>query len=133
LHSLEHPNKTKGRLKATLIEECKGVKHVNLFVDHVSPDNVHNIPSSAHTISDYLRRVLAPVACPLCHSKKMSMSHSGDIKERLIKIVGRRVFRCDECGAQLIVKMHRWEWEIVGAVLAIIAVLLLFSMHWILK
>ena len=121
----------KGRLRIGFAEESRGIKKLDLYVDYVPPKSRRGlIPNNAHTISDYLRTILAPVACPSCHTKKMHMAVEGSPREWFLRVTGRRVFRCTECNARQIVKVHRWEWEIVGTVAAASLVILFFSFHW---
>lgn len=123
---------TKGKLKVALHEEYQGIKHVDLFVDYTSPVNrLAAIQNSSHTITDYARKILAPIGCPTCHSKKMTLNLGGGLKERFLKIFGRRIFLCSECNTKKFVKIHRWEWEIVGTVLAAVLVFALFSVRWV--
>ena len=130
----QHREPPRGRLRVSLNEESSGVKNVDLFVDYTSScHKLDSIPSASHTISDLLRSVLTPIACPACNSKKFKLTVSGTISERLLKMTGRRVFRCPECNARRIVKVHRWEWEIVGTFLAAAVVLLLFLLSWIIR
>lgn len=121
----------KGRLRIGVDEKINGVKQLDLYVDYVSPESrIGLIPNNAHTIGDYLRTVLAPVACPVCHAKKMCMAVGGSPREWFLRIAGRRVFRCSQCEAVQVVKVHGWEWEIVGTVAAASLVIMFFSIHW---
>jgi hypothetical protein len=124
----------KARLRVALSEEFGGVTNLDLYVDYLRPQNrLDVIPHAGYTFSDYLRRVLAPVACPRCQSKNMNLSVAGGVKHWILKVAGRRMFYCSQCSAQQIVKMHRWQWEIVGTAIAVFTVVSLFSFHWLFR
>ncbi len=122
---------SKGRLKVAVSEGSKGVKCVDLFVDHIAPHHrINAIASQSHTISDYLRIVMAPVSCPQCGSRKMQIRVTANPATWLLKLSGRRVFFCPDCNARQAVKVHRWEWEVVGTALAVSFVLAAFAFRW---
>ncbi len=120
-------------MKVSLWEESRGIRRIDLFPDFISSGRtVDIVPRAGYNVADYLRSVLAPVACPECSAKKMNL-HVGGIKERFLKITGRRILVCPQCRCRRIVKMHRWEWEIVGTAVAVSAVLFLFSVQWVVR
>jgi hypothetical protein len=124
----------RGRMKVALSEDFGGIRNLDLYVDYLQPQSrLDVIPHAGYTFSDYLRKVLAPVACPRCQSKNMNLSMAGGLKHGILKVTGRRMFFCSQCSAQQIVKVHHWQWEIAGTVLAVVAVLSLFSCHWLFR
>jgi hypothetical protein len=127
-------DKARARVKVSLWEESRGIKRVDLFPDFISGGRtVDIVPRTTYSVSEYLRNVLAPVSCPQCNAKKMNLHVAGGLKERFLKIAGRRVFVCPECRKKQVLKVHRCEWEIVGTAMAVSVVLLFFSIQWIVR
>lgn len=111
-----------GKLQVSIDEEFKRLKRVDLFI----------VPYTMNAITDslHLRRLLTPVTCPACQSQQARYSYTGYLKERFLKIAGRRFLYCSNCNTRQIVKVHTWEWEIVGAALAMLFILLITFIHW---
>lgn len=123
-----------GKLQVSIDEEFKGLKHVDLFADYSHTEESKKIvPYTMNTITDsvHLRRLLTPVTCPACQSQQARYSYTGYLKERFLKIAGRRFLYCSNCNTRQIVKVHTWEWEIVSAALAMLFILLITFIHWI--
>ncbi len=45
--------------------------------------------------------------CPRCQSERIKPSHSRNLEERMAKWIGRRVYRCINCGWRGILKSDR--------------------------
>jgi len=41
---------------------------------------------------------MATIICPNCRSSNVRRSHTHGIKERLLKLIGKKAFRCRDCG-----------------------------------
>lgn len=52
---------------------------------------------------------LTAISCPRCNSPRVKRSHSRGLKEQLIKITGKRVYRCIHCGWRGIMRRDATE------------------------
>ena len=56
------------------------------------------IPRYQPAVFELEDTIVATVICPNCHSSNVRRSRTRGIKERLLKLSGRKAFRCKDCG-----------------------------------
>jgi hypothetical protein len=121
----------KGKMRASVEHEHQ-IKSVDLFVDYTQRETDINIVSRKDgAFSDYLRDMLTPMTCPVCHSSHVKRSYRWSLKEWLLRFTGRKVFYCTDCRWSQVVKVYRWEWEVFATAFATLVIILIASVHWI--
>jgi hypothetical protein len=122
---------TKARVRAALEKEYQ-INRVDLFVDYTRKDREINIFSGrTDSFSDHLRDLLAPSVCPRCQSPELKRSNKWSLKGWLLRFTGRKVFRCSDCGWTEVVKIKKWDWEVVTTAFITILIILIASIYWI--
>jgi hypothetical protein len=119
-----------GRLKASVDTDFR-VNFIDLFVDHTGKGaDINIVPNRFGVFSDYLRDILTPITCPNCESPHVRRSSGRSIREWLLKFTGRKVYYCTNCNWKDIVKVQRWEWEVVLTVVLCLLLVTFASIKW---
>jgi hypothetical protein len=119
-----------GRVKASVDTDFR-VNFIDLFVDHTSRGaDINIVPNRFGVFSDYLRDILTPINCPNCESPHVRRSSGRSIREWLLKFAGRKVYYCTNCDWKDIVKVQRWEWEVVLTVALCLLLVTFASIKW---
>jgi hypothetical protein len=78
--------------------------------------------------------------CPLCGSTRVRRSHARNIKESLLKLLGRRAYRCIHCGWRGILRVRRAaktrrkpSLNEVLATIIVIVIILVLILYWLMK
>jgi predicted RNA-binding Zn-ribbon protein involved in translation (DUF1610 family) len=123
------------KLKASVGRD-HGMQLVDLFVDHTPGAQDIHIASGANgpvTMSEHLKLILAPFACPSCNSQHVTSSYGWSVRQWFLRFAGRKIFVCSDCGSTQVVKVRRCEWEIIATTIAITLLLLAASIHWVFR
>ncbi|MDD5007525.1 MAG: hypothetical protein PHU49_04790 [Syntrophorhabdaceae bacterium] len=126
---------SQGSLRVAVDEEYRGIKDLDFFADHTQiQSEINLIPRRFSTSVDelYLRTVLTSITCPKC-KQPVRRSYRRHPKEWFLKFAGRKILYCTSCDWHEIVKVNRWEWEIIATVLAVTLIVSAASIHWILR
>ena len=130
-----HIRSQQGNLRVAIDEEYRGIKDLDFFADHTQiQSEINLIPRRFSTSVDelYLRTVLTSITCPKC-KQPVRRSYRRHPKEWFLKFAGRKILYCTSCDWHEIVKVNRWEWEIIATVLAVTLIVSAASIHWILR
>jgi len=130
-----HIRSQQGNLRVAIDEEYRGIKDLDFFADHTQiQSEINLIPRRFSTSVDelYLRTVLTSITCPKC-KQPVRRSYRRHPKEWFLKFAGRKILYCTHCDWREIVKVNRWEWEIIATVLAVTLIVSAASIHWILR
>ena len=120
----------KGKLKASIKKGYK-MDAVNFFADYTGTGrDLYAASERINSLSDVLVFLSSSPPCPSCGQSKLMQSERWNPKEWFLKFFGRRVFHCSNCGWKITLKLHRWEWETIITALAVLAVLIIYSIHW---
>jgi hypothetical protein len=118
-----------GKLKASIINNSR-MNTVDLFTDHIdSGRHFHIVSERINSLSDILVFLSSPPPCPLCNQPKLTLNEQWNLKEWFLKFFGRRVFCCSNCGRKHTVKLHQWERETIITALAVVLVLIIYSIQ----
>ncbi|OPY74346.1 MAG: hypothetical protein A4E64_02307 [Syntrophorhabdus sp. PtaU1.Bin058] len=124
-----------GNLRVAIDEEYRGIKDLDFFADHTHiQKEINLVPRRFSTSVDelYLRTVLTSIKCPKC-KQPVRRSYRRHPKEWFLKFAGRKILYCTHCDWREIVKVNRWEWEIIATVLAVTFIVSAASIHWIMR
>jgi len=121
----------KGKLKASIKKGYK-MDAVNFFADYTDIGNdLYTVSERVNSLSDILVFLSSSPPCPSCSQSKLTQSEGWNPKEWLLKFFGRRVLHCSNCGWKKTIKLHRWEWETIITAIAVLIVLIIYSIQWI--
>jgi len=130
-----HTGSAHGSLRVAVDEEYRGIKGLDFFADHTEIQKEINLAPRRYSTSVdelYLRTVLTSITCPKC-KQPVRRSYRKHPREWLLKFAGRKVLYCTHCDWHEIVKVNRWEWEIIATALAVFLIVSVASVHWILR
>lgn len=130
-----HIGSPQGSLRVAIDEVHRGIKDLDFFADHTQiQKEINLIPKRFSTSVDelYLRTVLTSITCPKC-KQPVRRSYRKHPKEWFLKFAGRKILYCTSCDWREIVKVNRWEWEIIATALAVSLIISIASIHWILR
>lgn len=122
-----------GRLRASIMRRHR-LNMVDLFTDHIDEKRRHSIvPKRIDPLSDILVFLSVPPMCSYCHNSKLTLSGRWSAREWFLRFFGRKVFYCSNCGRKETVRLYRWEWETIITAVAVMAVILGYTLHWFLS
>ncbi len=123
----------KGKLKASISKDHR-LTAVDFFADYTSIErDLYTVPDRVNSLSDILVFLSSSPPCPECGQSKLMQGERWNPIEWFLKFFGRRVLRCSNCGWKKSVKLHRWEWETIITALAVLGVIIAYSIHWIIR
>ena len=120
----------KGKLKASIKKSYK-MDSVNFFADYTDTGrDLYTTSERINSLSDILVFLSSSPPCPSCGQSKLMQSERWHPREWFLKFFGRRVLHCNNCGWKRTVKLHRWERETIITALAVLVVLIVYTIHW---